>query len=213
MSHLSHPFVRSSRTSSIVVSFGAALVFAASLVHVGEASASPEPPGAKTATVKLTGVAARGEYLATIMGCNDCHTPFIMGPQGPEPDMTRRLSGHPEGLVVESPALPPAPWGWLGALTNTAFAGPWGVSFAANLTPDPETGRLVGWSEKTFIETIRTGRHQGRGRPILPPMPWPMYRSATDKDLAAIFAYLKTLPPVRNRVPQPIEPVSAEGAP
>ena len=40
----------------------------------------------------------RGEYLVKIMGCNDCHTPWKMGPHGPEPDMTRFLSGHPEEI-------------------------------------------------------------------------------------------------------------------
>jgi hypothetical protein len=91
----------------------------------------------------------------------------------------------------------------------TAFAGPWGVSFTANLTPDPETG-LGKWTEETFVETIRTGRHEGRGRPILPPMPWENFKEATDEDLHAIFAYLKTLPPIRNRVPQPIDPPESE---
>ncbi|HEX8255008.1 MAG TPA: diheme cytochrome c-553, partial [Thermoanaerobaculia bacterium] len=54
--------------------------------------------GAAKARVK------RGEYLVTIGGCNDCHTPFKMGPKGPEPDMSRRLSGHPDSLK-----MPPAP--------------------------------------------------------------------------------------------------------
>ena len=63
------------------------------------------------------------------------------------------------------------PWAWSGAATNTAFAGPWGVSFTANLTPDDETG-LGKWTAETFIAALRTGRHEGKGRPILPPMPY-----------------------------------------
>ena len=55
--------------------------------------------------------------------------------------------------------------------TNTAWAGPWGVSFTANLTPDKETG-LGDWTEEQFIATMRTGKHQGKGRPVLPPMPY-----------------------------------------
>jgi hypothetical protein len=150
--------------------------------------------------------AQRGAYLVRIMGCNDCHTPFKMGPNGPAPDWSRELSGHPEEVVMAPPpSLGDGGWGWAGAATNTAFAGPWGVSFTANLTPDPETG-LGRWDAETFIRAIRTGRHEGRGRPILPPMPWPMYRNATDEDLRAVFAYLRTLPPIRNRVPQPIDP-------
>ena len=150
---------------------------------------------------------ARGDYLVKIMGCNDCHTPLKLGPDGPEPDLERALSGHPEAIVM--PAAPPLDdaWAWVGSGTNTAFAGPWGVSFAANLRSDPETG-LGAWTTQTFIDTIRNGRHLGRGRPLLPPMPWPMYRNATDEDLSAIFAYLQSLPPVVNRVPQPIEPVT-----
>lgn len=148
---------------------------------------------------------ARGGYLVKIMGCNDCHTPFKMGPQGPEPDMTRELSGHPaEFAMPPAPALD-GPWVWAGAATNTAFAGPWGVSFTANLTPDPETG-LGKWTADTFIQAIRTGKHEGQGRPILPPMPWPMYRNATDEDLQAVFAYLQSIPAVSNRVPQPVDP-------
>lgn len=148
----------------------------------------------------------RGAYIVRSMGCNDCHTPWIMGPRGPEPDMTRALTGHPADLVLPpAPSLPPGPWTWMGAASNTAFAGPWGVSFTANLTPDPETG-LGKWTAEMFIQAIRTGRHEGKGRPILPPMPAAMLANMTDDDLNAIFAYLQSLKPVRNRVPQPIDP-------
>jgi hypothetical protein len=149
---------------------------------------------------------ARGKYLVSIMGCHDCHTPWKVGAKGPEPDMSRALSGHPQELVMPpAPALGHGPWLWAGAATNTAFAGPWGVSFTANLTPDPETG-LGRWTPETFLQALRTGRHEGVGRPILPPMPWPVYRQATDEDLRSIFAYLQALPPIRNKVPQPVDP-------
>ena len=151
----------------------------------------------------------RGAYLVRSMGCNDCHTPWKMGPRGPEPDMTRALTGHPAGVVMPAPPrLPAGPWTWLGAETNTAFAGPWGVSFAANLTPDPETG-LGRWTEETFIATLRTGRREGKGRQLLPPMPWPMIRNLTDEDLGSVFAYLQSLAPVRNRVAAPQDPPEA----
>ena len=103
------------------------------------------------------------------------------------------------------PALPPGPWTWMGGATNTAFAGAWGVSFTANLTPDKDTG-LGLWTEDMFLQALRTGRHEGKGRQILPPMPWAMIRNLTDEDLKSIFAYLQSLPPVRNRVPQPVDP-------
>jgi mono/diheme cytochrome c family protein len=148
----------------------------------------------------------RGAYLVRAMGCNDCHTPWRMGPRGPEPDMTRALTGHPADVVMPPPpSLPPGPWTWMGAVTNTAFAGPWGVSFTANLTPDPETG-LGKWTADMFIAALRTGRHEGKGRPILPPMPAQMIAKLNDDDLKAIFAYLQSLAPVSNRVPQPIDP-------
>ncbi len=90
--------------------------------------------------------------------------------------------------------------------TSTAWSGPWGVSFSANLTPDPETGVLRDFTEQQFIQTIRTGRHQGQGRQILPPMPWPAYAKMTDDDLKAVFAYLRQVPPVKNKVPDPLPP-------
>ncbi len=131
-----------------------------------------------------------------------------MGQNGPEPDLSRLLSGHPETLrMTPAPQLPEGPWNTAVAGTLTAWSGPWGVSFTANLTPDAETG-LGKWTEKDFVETLRTGRHMGRGRHILPPMPWLNYAKATDEDLSAIFAYLRSLPAVRNRVPEPLPPAA-----
>ena len=120
--------------------------------------------------------------------------------------MSRMLSGHPESRVIEhAPTLPPGPWIAAATDTNPAHFGPWGVSFTANLTPDPETG-LGKWTQRNFTDTIRTGRHMGRGRPILPPMPIPMYKNFTDADLQAIFSYLQTIPAVKNKVPEPLPP-------
>jgi cytochrome c553 len=82
------------------------------------------------------------------------------------------------------------------------------VSFTANLTPDPDNG-LGKWTEDMFVQTMRTGRHEGKGRPILPPMPYQMIAALGDDDIKALFAYLQSLPPSKNKVPQPIDP--AEG--
>ena len=154
----------------------------------------------------------RGKYLVTIAGCNDCHTPLKVGPNGPEPDMSRMLSGHPESVAITAAAAPQAaPWAGSVAPTLTAWSGEWGVSFTANLTPDPETG-LGQWTVRNFKDTIRSGRHLGRGRPVLPPMPIAMYRNMTDEDLEAVFAYLQTVPAVKNRVPEPLPPVAVAGA-
>jgi hypothetical protein len=148
----------------------------------------------------------RGEHLVKLGGCNDCHTPVVMGKNGPEPDRSRYLAGHPSSLTMPpAPALPEGPWVAVVGATMTAWNGPWGTSFTANLTPDRETG-LGGWTEADFIATARTGRHMGKGRPILPPMPIQVLNLYSDDELKAVFAYLQSLPPVRNQVPPPIEP-------
>jgi hypothetical protein len=152
----------------------------------------------------------RGKYLVNAVGCNDCHTPFKMGPKGPEPDMTRFLSGHPETMVLPPPPAASGPWIGSFAATMTAWAGPWGVSFTRNLTPDKETG-LGDWTEQNFIATFRTGKRMGKGRDILPPMPIPAFKNMTDNDLKSIFAYLKTIPAVKNKVPEPIPPTPPSG--
>ncbi len=154
----------------------------------------------------------RGRYLVSTSGCHDCHTPWVVGPEGPEPDMTRALQGHPEELVMPpAPDLGDGPWVVATAATNTAFAGPWGVSFTANLTPDENTGIGI-WTEEIFVNTIRSGRHWGVSRPILPPMPWQVYRQMTDEDLKSIYAYLRTIRPIHNRVPEPLPPAAEVAA-
>jgi mono/diheme cytochrome c family protein len=146
----------------------------------------------------------RGLYLVTIGGCNDCHSPKMMTDMGPEPDTARLLSGHPQ----DEP-LPPIPAGdgWIKMnMGLTAFVGPWGASFSANLTPD-ETG-TGNWTYEQFETAIRNGKSKGleANRGLLPPMPWQMIRNLTDEDLRAVFAYLRTLKPIHNIVPQPISP-------
>lgn len=153
------------------------------------------------------GDARRGEYLVRSVGCGDCHTPMKMGPNGPEPDVARLLSGHPEAMQMPPAPAPSGPWIASVAATMTAWAGPWGVSYTANLTPDPETG-LGKWTEQQFVDTLRSGRHLGRGREILPPMPWPAFRNMTDQDLRSIYAYLRTIPAVTNHVPEPQPPAA-----
>jgi cytochrome c553 len=185
-----------------VFSLVLALGFVSSAAARGGRTAPETTPGADRV--------ARGEYLVRFGLCHDCHTPHKVGPNGPEPDMARALSGHPGDLVMPPPPALTGPWAWTGASTNTAFAGPWGVSYTANLTPDRETG-LGTWTEDMFLMALRTGRHEGKGRPILPPMPYPYVASLTDEDLRAVFAYLRSLPAVRNRVPAPIDPPEETG--
>ena len=145
----------------------------------------------------------RGEYLVTAAGCHDCHTPHKLGPQGPEPDMSLALSGHQASVTFPPPPAGSGPWIGTFAATMTAWAGPWGISYTANITPDPETG-IGNYSEEQFVQTIREGKKQGRGRALLPPMPWSMYRHFSDDDLKAMYAYLKSVKPMKNRVPDPV---------
>jgi mono/diheme cytochrome c family protein len=179
------------------------VLFALTYISITAARSSGSATGADSPSDEQV---ARGKYLVTFGGCHDCHTPHKMGPNGPEEDMTRMLSGHPSDMTVTPPATAPgAPWMFMGTGSFTAFAGPWGVSFTANLTPDKETG-LGNWTEEQFIMALRNGRHEGKGRPILPPMPFKYVSSLTDDDLKAVFAYLRSIPAVRNKVPSPIDP-------
>ena len=146
----------------------------------------------------------RGEYLVRFGGCNDCHTPLKFGPNGPEPDMNRMLSGHPADTKLPPPDMKPGPW-FAATAGMTAWTGPWGISYAANLTPDVNTGMGI-WTDEMFYKAMRTGKHMGAGREILPPMPWQSLNALTDDDLKAIYAYLRSIPAITNRVPEPLPP-------
>jgi len=151
----------------------------------------------------------RGKFLVTVGGCDDCHTPKNFGPKGPEMDMIRRLSGHPAGMEI-----PPVDtslihqWVYFSHDLTTAV-GPWGITFSANLTPDNATG-IGTWQPEMFIAAMKTGKHLGvaEGRPILPPMPWQNMAQLPEEDLRSMFAYLKSLPAVKNKVPDPMPPGS-----
>jgi mono/diheme cytochrome c family protein len=175
----------------------AAVGLLAVLAPAGSTQAEPKPAGQSAVAAKRV---ERGKYLVTLMVCNDCHTPYKMGPKGPEPDMSRMLSGHPEQMKMPPPPKPVGPWIVSIAATNTAFAGPWGISYTTNLTPDKNTGLGI-WTEDMFLKAMRTGKHMGTSREIQPPMPWPWFGKATDEDLKAIFAYLQSIPAIANHVP------------
>ena len=160
-------------------------------------------------TSSETYLLTRGKYLVSISGCNDCHSPKIMTPQGPMVDTTKPLSGHPANSPLPPlPANAAKPGDWiLMAPDLTAFVGPWGISYTANLTSDSATG-LGAWTADVFIKTMRTGKHLGQegGRQILPPMPWYELANMTDEDLKAVFTFLQSVPAVTNRVPAPVPP-------
>lgn len=148
---------------------------------------------------------ARGDYLVTAMGCDDCHSPKRMGPSGPEIIPELRLSGFQQNGVL--PPVDPSviSKGWvLMSPDLTAAAGPWGISYAANITSD-ETG-IGAWKEEQFKKSVREGKLKGLdgARPLLPPMPWQNFRKLTDLDLKAIYTFLQSTTPVKNVVPQPV---------
>jgi len=192
----------------VTIRYGVLLAAAAglgiALVLSGCSQAPPPPPQAPAADLSPE----HGKYLVDTHGCHDCHTPWKMGPKGPAPDMTRMLSGHPADMPLPPPVLPKnSPWIMMAAATNTAWAGPWGISYTMNLTPDQNTGIGI-WTEKMFIDALRTGKHMGTAssRDILPPMPWQAYGQMNDDELKAIWAYLRTIPPITNRIPDPTPP-------
>ena len=181
------------------------LLAAVVVASLGATAASR--PAKKVPVVDRAAQLKRGEYLVTIGGCHDCHTPWITQPDGSfGPDMSRALSGHPQQFpITQQNQFTSDRWGYAGAATNTAFSGAWGVSFAANLSPDVETGTGI-WTFDIFRNTIRRGKHWGVARPLLPPMPWFNYRHMTDDDLLAVFTYIHSLKPIRNEVPSPLPP-------
>ena len=187
-----------------ILSLAAVSAVAALALLAARSEAVPDQAGPKSGV-------KRGEYLVATTGCNDCHTPWKMGPKGPEPDMTRMLSGHPESLKMPPPPKPVGPWVASISASFTVFAGPWGISYAPNLTPDPNTGMGI-WTEDFFVKAIKSGKHFGTSRDILPPMPWQSYRNLPDSELKAIFAYLRSIPPIVNHVPDS-EPAPPPPAP
>lgn len=186
--------------STIVKSVLAAGFFAAML------SCTTKQEKEKIAELSQEELIKRGAYLTTIGACHDCHSPKVMTPEGPMPDPARLLSGHPQNEI--NPVIPSNSENWVLFNVNhfTSFVGPWGVSYAANLTPD-DTG-TGSWSFEQFKTAIRKGKYKGLegSRDLLPPMPWQMYRSMTDEDLKAIYTYLRTIKPIQNIVPAPIAP-------
>jgi mono/diheme cytochrome c family protein len=119
---------------------------------------------------------SRGKYLVTISGCNDCHTPgSFLGKR----DVSRTLGGSEVGFEI--PQL--------------------GVFVGPNLTPDKATG-LGNWSTANIIKAIRTGIRPD-GRQLAPIMPYKDFARLTNDDATSIAMYLKSLPPIQNKVPGP----------
>jgi mono/diheme cytochrome c family protein len=196
-------------------SFIAPATFAFALLAACTPSKSTDapPPAAAKESPEVAAAATHadmvkhGEQLVRIGGCSDCHTPMAFDPKigMPVPQMDRFLSGHPEGAPDPTASPGKNDQAVIGP-TFTSFRLPFGVVYAQNLTPDPETGLRT--DKEAFIRTMRSGKHRGAadGRPVLPPMPWMNMQSAPEADLAAMHAYLQSIKPVKNAVPDPKVP-------
>lgn len=168
---------------------------------------NPKPVSNAGQSLSNEDLIKKGEYLVTTIGCNDCHSPKRMGARGPEVIPELLLSGYPGNRPVPKASAEALKNGW--GMFNadlTSFVGPWGESFAGNLTSDP-TG-IGNWTEEQFKKALTQGKFKGidGGRMLLPPMPWQNWANMKDEDVKAIFLYLKSTPPVRNIVPAPIPP-------
>ena len=161
----------------------------------------------KAKTLTKGELIALGKYIVSTSGCDDCHTPKIFTDHGPVFDTTRSLSGFPQDEVLPSIDMNMiGPDKWTATEKHLgAWVGQWGISYASNLTPDNATG-LGTVTEEMFIKTLREGKLKGVGRSLLPPMPWGVYGKKTDQDLKAIYAYLQSIKPIKNLVPQPVTP-------
>jgi mono/diheme cytochrome c family protein len=161
-----------------------------------------------TSADNATELVKKGEHLVSLGNCNLCHTPKNMDKSGMVLDISRSLSGHPEGSpeIEHTSSVSDADGHEIKSNFHlTSWDGPWGISYAANLTPDEETGIGL-WDDDMFISTIRNGKHMGSGREIKFPMPWKSLSELKDDELQAIFAYLKSVNPINNKVPNPILP-------
>ncbi len=188
----------------------ASALLVAGIVIASSSCSDHGPVATEADTAVLTGpseaaLVGRGKYLVEIMGCHDCHSPKQMGPNGPYLDPERILSGYPADRPL--PPQPVSHEGWaLLTMDLTAAVGPWGTTFAANITSD-ESG-IGNWTEEQFERALKKGLYKGLegSRPLLPPMPWQNYVNMSKEDLSAVFAYLKSTKPVANVVPAPIAP-------
>jgi Cytochrome c len=143
-----------------------------------------------------------GAHLVTLGGCNDCHTPKKMGPNGPEDDSSLLLSGSPAQQPPPAFDLKEAAKkGLIITQSFTSWMGPWGITYAANLTSD-STG-IGNWTEAQFVKSVHEKKWMGldNTRPLMPPMSMMPATQMTVDELKAIFAYLKTTAPIKNVPP------------
>lgn len=185
-----------------------AVLFLAALAAGCNKNATQQAAAPAPATAYTAAQVTRGAELVNEWKCSFCHTPELKGPDGkPMPNPERLLSGHPQDektpdvsdMVITSNAF----MEFLDNLDNTVWASNDTLVFSANLTPDAETG-IGTWTDVQFVGTMRQGMHMGLGRRLLYPMPWQELAELSDADLISIYAYLRTIDPVSNKVPPPV---------
>lgn len=153
-----------------------------------------------------------GKHIVAVADCGNCHTPKKMTPTGPVEDENLAFSGHPAAQPYPGVDRKEMETKHLFASDDlTSWVGPWGISYAANISSDSTTG-IGNWSEEQFMTCLRKGKYMGlnKARDLLPPMPWPAFSNMTDDELKAVFAYLKSTKPIHNIVPQPLPPLLAQ---
>lgn len=192
---------------NVVIAAAAVMILAGAMISCETRKAEAKVSGANNVIEEdSAALVKRGEYLVTVGVCDDCHSPKKMGPKGPEIDPELRLSGYPSSRPIPRFDSVQAKKGMVQFNEDfTAYAGPWGLSFSANLTSSP-TG-AGSWKFENFKYAIRHGKWKGleTSRDLMPPMPWFNYKLMPDEDLKAVHAYLKTLKPVDNVPPAPMQ--------
>jgi hypothetical protein len=192
-----------------IIFISAAFVVSLTIAIVASCNSAEGNPDRKNDGKDKLAIIKRGEYLVNSIGCDDCHSPKRMGAHGPEVIPELRFSGYPSSRPIQKADTNALKKGWmLFGADLTSSVGPWGMSFSANISSDA-TG-IGNWKEGQFIKAIREGKLKGLdgSRPLLPPMPWVVYKNLNDDDLLAIFAYLQSTKPVHNVVPAPKWPAS-----
>ncbi|WP_372918253.1 diheme cytochrome c-553 [Salegentibacter sp.] len=179
-----------------------------SFVSCKEAEAKKDyQPAPEKDTISQKDLVKRGKYLVNTIGCQDCHSPKRMGERGPEYIKELSFSGYQAKNELPPISQDALDKGWMLISPDlTAAVGPWGVSFAANLTSD-DTG-IGNWSFEQFKRSLTEGKLKGlpNGRMLLPPMPWENFKNLEEEDLRAMYEYFLSTEPVNNPVPPPIPP-------
>ncbi len=138
----------------------------------------------------------RGRYLVNnLADCIGCHTP--LGPGGPgDPDMKLFLSGVPAKFAGVKKGPPQV----------AGFPGPRGARYyPKNLTPDADTG-IGKWTEDLFVRAFKDGIRPDGTQYDKSEMQWKRYKNMKEEDIRAVYRYLRSIKPIKNKVPKNVPP-------